>query len=353
MIATVDDHETANNAWRDGAENHTPGVEGAWAQRKAVAIQAYFEWMPIRVSPPSGELGEVRRIYRKFAFGTLTELFMLDLRSYRSEQPTSPVDNANIFSPTRTMLGTSQSSWFTTNLIGSGARWKVIGNSVQIAPIIVINSAPYLDAGTQALLQNLFGIPAGTTTPTPLNVDSWDGYSTARNQVLGLIGGAVTGQPIPNCVFLTGDIHSSYICDIPANPTTYNPASPVSLATEFVVTSVTSDNVNELVGAPERVPASPGVYVRNPATPPFEGLLQAFNGWLKDVKLDFHGYSVVDITSTRLQMDQFILRSDSSDLFAADPRIDPNARVIYQASFQTTHLSQTATTASGPVGPRA
>ena len=48
VIAIWDDHELANNAWRAGAQNHKPD-EGRWEQRRDDAIQAWLEWMPVRV----------------------------------------------------------------------------------------------------------------------------------------------------------------------------------------------------------------------------------------------------------------------------------------------------------------
>ncbi|WP_407804134.1 alkaline phosphatase D family protein, partial [Staphylococcus aureus] len=77
FITTWDDHESADNAYRDGAENHTPGVEGDWADRKANSAKAYFEWMPVR---PSGN-GSSVQLYRRFRFGNLAEISMLDLRT--------------------------------------------------------------------------------------------------------------------------------------------------------------------------------------------------------------------------------------------------------------------------------
>jgi alkaline phosphatase D len=293
-------------------------------------------------------VGEVRALYRKFSFGNLLELFMLDLRQYRDEQPASPVDSSTINSPARTLLGTPQQLWLQGNLVASPAKWKFMGNSVQIAPIIVISA--FTPPSTQALLQAFFGIPAGSTAPTPLNVDSWDGYASARAQILGLIAGGA-GRPVPNCVFLTGDIHSSYACDLPANPATYE-TMPVSLATEFVCTSVTSDNVNELVGQPERIPDGLGGYIPNPATAGFETLVRGFNAWVKDVNLDFHGFSVVDVTSQRTQVDNWVIRSDASPAFAADPRIDPNAAAVFRSAYQTLDLSQKVIPAGGPLGPR-
>ena len=87
FITVWDDHEFANNTWRDGAENHNPDRgEGEWAARRAAAVQAYLEWMPIRE-----DLATRRpRIYRSFAFGDLADLIMLDTRLLdRDEQAPS------------------------------------------------------------------------------------------------------------------------------------------------------------------------------------------------------------------------------------------------------------------------
>ena len=100
MIAIWDDHEFANDTWSGGAENHTPGTEGDWAARKAAARQAYFEWMPVR---PATE----GTVYRRLSFGSLAELHLLDLRSFRSEQ--SSMGNDEVDSPDRTITGRARS----------------------------------------------------------------------------------------------------------------------------------------------------------------------------------------------------------------------------------------------------
>ncbi|MBA2444603.1 MAG: alkaline phosphatase D family protein, partial [Nocardioidaceae bacterium] len=85
FIATWDDHESANDAYRGGAENHSPETEGDWQSRKAFAHQAYDEWMPTRMSG-TAKSGDGDHLYRGLRFGTLANLSMLDLRSYRSKQ---------------------------------------------------------------------------------------------------------------------------------------------------------------------------------------------------------------------------------------------------------------------------
>src|SRR5262249_20724079 len=76
-VVAWDDHETANNSSRDGAENHQPETEGTWSARKAAAVQCYLEWMPMR-DPPPGRPREA--IYRTFDIGDLATLFMLESR---------------------------------------------------------------------------------------------------------------------------------------------------------------------------------------------------------------------------------------------------------------------------------
>jgi len=77
MIAVWDDHESANDSWGTGAQNHNEG-EGEWDVRKAASIQAWREWLPVR---DAGD-GDSERIFRHFDFGGLADLMMLDTRLY-------------------------------------------------------------------------------------------------------------------------------------------------------------------------------------------------------------------------------------------------------------------------------
>ena len=86
FITVWDDHEFANNAYKDGAENHQPDTEGDWNVRKNNAWQAYFEWMPVR---ESGDASNPYRIYRNIKYGNLLDVMMLDTRiEARDEQDT-------------------------------------------------------------------------------------------------------------------------------------------------------------------------------------------------------------------------------------------------------------------------
>ena len=82
FILSWDDHETANDGWRAGAENHND-EEGDWQQRKAVSLQAYYEWMPIR-EPDQRALDQQ---WRAFEIGDLATLIMLETRLSARDKP--------------------------------------------------------------------------------------------------------------------------------------------------------------------------------------------------------------------------------------------------------------------------
>lgn len=92
FICVWDDHEVADNAFTGGATNHDPATEGDYALRRAAALQAYLEWLPIRSPDPNNLL----EIFRSFDFGDLLTLHMLDTRHIgRARQ----VDYADYYNP--------------------------------------------------------------------------------------------------------------------------------------------------------------------------------------------------------------------------------------------------------------
>jgi len=104
-IVVWDDHETANDSWQGGAENHQSN-EGQWDVRKRAALQAYYEWMPIRDPAPGAAFDAINRV---FQFGDLATLAMLETRllartkplDYATEMPlySTPWDFSNPNAP--------------------------------------------------------------------------------------------------------------------------------------------------------------------------------------------------------------------------------------------------------------
>ncbi|MFF0202981.1 alkaline phosphatase D family protein [Streptomyces sp. NPDC005017] len=274
VVAIWDDHEIANDAWSGGAENHTEGAEGAYANRQAAAKQAYFEWMPVRPAIAG-------TTYRRLRFGKLADLSLLDLRSFRDQQ--IKLGNGQVDDPDRTLTGRAQLDWLKAGLKSSDTTWRLVGNSVMISPFAIGS----LTADLLKPLAELLGLPKEGLA---LNTDQWDGYTDDRRELLAHL----RSNAIRNTVFLTGDIHMAWANDVPVNAGTY-PLS-ASAATEFVVTSVTSDNLDDLVKVPEGT-------VSAVAAP----LIRAANRHVHWVDTDRHGYGVLDITADRAQMDYYVL----------------------------------------------
>ena len=117
FMTVWDDHETADNSWMDGANNHSPATEGPWALRKSAGQQAYDEWMPIRLPEP----GNRNKIWRKISYGNLADIFMLDTRLYsRTIQGGNPTDTF------RHIIGDEQLQWLKTEMMNSTAKWRIL-----------------------------------------------------------------------------------------------------------------------------------------------------------------------------------------------------------------------------------
>lgn len=280
MVAIWDDHETANNAWTDGAENHDPATQGPWAARVAAALQAYYEWMPARVV----DTAQRRRNQRVLPFGDLADLVMLEQRlDGRSRQidttsaatPFGPgfrQSDPGFADPARQMLGADEEAWLADRLRTTPARWKLLGQGVMFAQLKGVAAANAAGGGVF------------------LNSDQWDGYQPARDRLYAVLKGDAQHPPVSNVAVLTGDIHSSWAADLtpdPNNPDVaaggYDPASGAGArAVEFVGTSVTSPGVDSDTGGQ------------------IAGFLRAVNPHFKYVNLHRRGYLLVDVTRPRV-----------------------------------------------------
>lgn len=275
LVAIWDDHETANNSWRDGAENHQPATEGPWPARVAAALQAYYEWMPVRIVDTANR----RKNNRSYSYGNLAELIMLEERlNARSQQLGTNIGNASGYfvqsgayaDPKRQLLGAEEETWLFSKLRNSTAKWKLLGQGVMFAQLKAVPGANAAGGGVF------------------LNSDQWDGYQPARDRVFAVLKGDETHPPVDNVVVLTGDIHSSWAADLTQDPNNPDPATggydpftgEGSHAVEFVGTSVTSPGVNDPSGQ-----VAAGLRVGNPH--------------FKYIDLNRRGYMLVDVTAQR------------------------------------------------------
>lgn len=314
LIVCWDDHDVANDAHRKGAQNHSPGEEGRWPLRRRMGHRAFDEWMPVRLGG-TARMGDSTRLYRALRFGSLADLSMLDLRSYRTRQARwtrlDAVDRSG-----RTMTGDEQMAWLKRRLASSDAQWKLVGNPVMISPI----TFPPLPGPLRDRLRDVAGFYPDDGAP--INVDQWDGYTADRRELLSHIG----NRSIGDVVFLTGDIHSAWACDVPVARGTYPRTGTVG--TEFVCTSVTSNNLDDITDSPPRT-----------ASLVLEASLQSLNRHVKFVNLDDHGFSLLDITPQRLQM----------DYYAVGDRRRRRARASWVASWATQAGSRRVEPVAAPV----
>ncbi|MFC9239502.1 alkaline phosphatase D family protein [Streptomyces decoyicus] len=306
VIAIWDDHEFADNAWKGGAVNHTADSEGPWSARMAAAKQAYFEWMPVRPSIAG-------TTYRRLRFGTLADLHLLDLRSFRDAQ--AKPGSGEVDDPGRTITGRAQLDWLKSGLERSDTAWRLVGTSVMISQV-AFGAVPAKLLGP---LADILGIPKEGLA---INTDQWDGYTDDRRELLGHL----SDRGIDNTVFLTGDIHMAWANEVPLQAATY-PADR-AVATEFVVTSVTSDNVDDFLHVAPHTVSMAGV-----------AAIKAANRHVKWLDMDSHGYGVLDVTAERTQM----------DYFAISDKTDPQATSTLLRSYLTRSGSQQVERAEQPL----
>ena len=254
-ICTWDDHETANNSYSDGAQNHNTG-EGSWDDRKEAGRTAYFEWLPIRE-------GNEGRLYRQFLTDDLMDILVLDTRiEGRDEEGTTVVE---AYDEERQLLGVNQENWLLERLSASPSRWKILAQQVVM--------------GQWSIAQDDEG------RPRPLNYDAWDGYQAARRRILE----RVVGDGIDGVVVLTGDVHSSWANDIALDFTEYiGDTQSGSVAVEAVCPGITSPGEGGLSGA-----------------------LQAVNPHIRWGDSGRRGWVLVDATQERMQADWYLMDDGS------------------------------------------
>lgn len=255
-FCTWDDHESANNSYRTGAENHQPETEGGWTERKAQAVQAYLEWMPVR-DPVPGRPREA--IWRKFDIGDLATLFLLESRlvgrgedltfdemfmAPDAERPAIAERlKAKINDPQRSMLGVEQEAWLADALkqsTAAGRKWQVLGNQVTMAKVRMPDLQSGLSADKYAKVSQ--GSKRYYSTARygfEWNLDAWSGFPQARER---LYAAARAANAL--LVTLTGDTHTAWANQLHDN-------SGQQRGVEFGCTSVTSPGAGDSVAFEE------------------------------------------------------------------------------------------------------
>ncbi|PPK63283.1 alkaline phosphatase D family protein [Actinokineospora auranticolor] len=336
-ITIFDDHEVADNTWSTGAGNTDPA--GDFARRRQAAYQAYLEWMPFRL-PDQAAPHRGTRFFRRFRFGDLADLSVLETRQNRSAQvflpPYStpgggfvpvgtPEVDAALADPSRHMVEPEQLAWLKETTT-QPRRWHLVGNQTVFTPIRFPGA--------------VVGFP---DRPVIVNSDQWDGYGADQSALIAHLAAQPTSAG--DAVFLTGDIHSSWANDIPAGPRAPGYASA---GVEFVCPSVTSDGFYELIKG--TLPTGTPVATLLGATAGAVGGISAANPWIRYLNGVSHGFTLVDVTRERVQADFHHTPVPSEAV--PDPRTDPTTRPVFSSGWQTLAGTRTVVPAPGPIGPR-
>ena len=275
FICVWDDHEVANDTYKDGAENHQED-EGSFTSRKQSALKAYSEYLPNMTNLVDNSI-----IYRNLKIGSLVDLIMLDTRIIGRDKQleysafygeNGAFDSAAFqqawLNPQRTLLGTTQLGWLESELAASNSTWQIIGQQVLMGKMLIPAELLTLLAKLLAEVSatgsaseetfNLFKTSitelvtiktralqndptltaeekARIETVLPYNLDAWDGYFMERERILASFKSK-------NVVVLAGDTHNAWYSDLKDN-------SGEKVAVEVATSSVSSPGLETYLGA--------------------------------------------------------------------------------------------------------
>ncbi|MEM9014713.1 MAG: alkaline phosphatase D family protein [Pseudomonadota bacterium] len=229
MIPIWDDHETSNDSWTGGAENHDPATEGDWAARKRAALQAYYEWMPIRDPKPERV---TEAIFRSFSFGDLLTLTAIETRLMARSEPfeysailpslqtPEAVDRFRtqiLADESRELLGQAQLDYLERAIrqsVASNQPWRLVANQIIMAKVKTPDITPHVTDEDVAALEKEWdqarAFVAISALGLPYNFDAWDGYPAARNRFYDLVRRAGSD----GVIVVTGDTHTWWANDL-------------------------------------------------------------------------------------------------------------------------------------------
>jgi alkaline phosphatase D len=282
MVMMWDDHETANDSWSGGAENHQPDSEGPWEARKSAARRAYREWLPVSDDEwQSYELGDLATLFRPetrltarsrpLVYGEIVrrgEDLKASLMRFR---------DAAWRDPERTMLGAGQEAWLAAGLrrsAGQGTRWQLLAQQTVMGSFALpLEARAWIRADAAPEIRRLTAIGAAASeVGLPLNLDAWDGYPAARER---LLRAALDANA--NLLVLSGDSHNGWAFDLDV--------AGAPAGAELAGMSVTSPGLE--------------AYARGVAPAELERAVVARNSALKWVEMRRRGYLTLALTPDR------------------------------------------------------
>lgn len=256
VIAVWDDHESSNDSWKQGAENHQADIEGDWDVRQQAALRAYYEWMPIR-EPQVGRVRE--QIYRNFDFGSLASLTCVETRLTARAEPfvlEAHIDEIEaeggadkfkaekLYDKSREMFGQDQQDFIVNTLRQSkseGKTWRLLANQVIMGRLLTPDFTPYIKEETlddiEVFWPEARDFVKLSKHNLPVYPDSWDGYPVARENFYT----ALDSAGVNDMLVLTGDAHEFWVNELTSEAGT-------KLGLELVTSSVSSNTLLAYMG---------------------------------------------------------------------------------------------------------
>lgn len=308
FVAIWDDHEHANDAWQDRA-NDFDGVQGEERDtaRREAATRAWFEHVPVDLAYDlaAGFPNDIVT-YRKLRWGQRLELVLTDQRYYRDDHliPEGPADpevgkileNSPLGSRTfvikepfdareaaaaPTMLGAAQRAWLIDALRASDARWKIWGSALMVAQMC-------LD------LRGIEGVPEAFQNLYYFKTDQWDGFRSERAEILAALA------DVPGVVVLSGDLHGFYAAELRVDPDDLG-AEPV--APEFTVAGVSSISLYEQIAAVVATNPLLAATGLGAVVPMFDPVLRATSPHFVHARSDGYGAALVTVEADALEVE--------------------------------------------------
>lgn len=286
MVALWDDHESANDSWEGGAQNHQTATEGDWNIRRAAAMQVYREWMPVSDEP-----------WKAYPIGTLATLYRTESRLLAR---TRPADIGSAFKaadpdaalkafrdgawrdPSATMMGSTQESWL-AHQMRANPGWQLVGMGTILGRTVMPKDAlDWLKSDvTEKKAKSYRNDIRAAAQGLPMWMDRWDGYPAARSRLLKAAQGADA-----DLVMLSGDSHNAWAYALTED------GRPAGV--EFAGHSVTSNGMEGDMGADPQTVAR-GFIAANPE--------------LKWADTSRRGYMMIDVTPQRVTGEWLFLRT--------------------------------------------
>lgn len=286
MVALWDDHESSNDTWEGGAQNHQPDKEGEWNLRRAAAMQVYREWMPVSDEPwkayPIGALATLYRTESRLLARTKPANIDAAFKAADPDAALKAFRDGVWTDPSATMMGSTQESWL-AHQMKTNPGWQlvcmgtILGRTVMPKDAVDWLRPTVSDKKVASYRNNIRAAAQGL----PMWMDRWDGYPAARSRLLRSAQAANA-----DLVMLSGDSHNAWAFGL------IEDGRPAGV--EFAGHAVTSNGLEGDMGADPKLVAR-GFMAANPE--------------MKWADTSQRGYMMIEVTTKRVTGEWLFLKT--------------------------------------------